>query len=168
MHHLDSMSLTYFMYNRSQSIIMRNSHYNDVIMHTMASQITSLMIVYSSVCLHADQRKHQSSTSLAFVWGIHWWPVNSPHKWPVMRKMFPFDGIIMHMTKFPWQRSIIQGLGVSLLLVLTGCWTVNPLTYWGQDKMAATFQMKFSNSSSWMKIYKCRLRFHWSLFPLVQ
>ena len=36
----------------------------------------------------ADQRKHQSSASLAFVWGIHWWPVNSPHKWPVTRKCF--------------------------------------------------------------------------------
>ena len=27
--------------------------------------------------------------------GIHRWPVNSPHKWPVTRKMFPFDGVIM-------------------------------------------------------------------------
>ena len=42
-----------------------------------------------------DQRKHQSSTSLAFVWGIHRGPVNSPHKWPVTRKMFPFDDVIM-------------------------------------------------------------------------
>ena len=41
------------------------------------------------------QRKHQSSTSLAFVWGIHRWPVNSPHKRPVARKMFPFDDVIM-------------------------------------------------------------------------
>ena len=39
----------------------------------------------------ADQRKHQCSVSLAFVWGIHRWPVNSPHKGPVTRKMFqPF------------------------------------------------------------------------------
>ena len=43
----------------------------------------------------ADQRKHQSSASLAFVWGIHRWPVNSPHKWPVTRKMFPFDDVIV-------------------------------------------------------------------------
>ena len=42
-----------------------------------------------------DQRKHQSSVSLAFVRGIHRWPVNSPHKGPVMQKMFPFDDIIM-------------------------------------------------------------------------
>ena len=42
----------------------------------------------------ADQRKHQSSASLAFVLGIHRWPVNSPHKGPVTRKMFPFDDVI--------------------------------------------------------------------------
>ena len=46
-------------------------HYIDVIMTTMASQITSLMVVYATVYSDADQRKHQSSTSLAFVWGIH-------------------------------------------------------------------------------------------------
>ena len=40
-------------------------------MTTMASQITSLTVVYSTVYLDADQRKHQSSASLAFVWGIH-------------------------------------------------------------------------------------------------
>ena len=41
------------------------------------------------------KRKHQSSGSQAFVRGIHRWPVNSPHKWPVTRKMFPFDDVIM-------------------------------------------------------------------------
>ena len=46
-------------------------HYNDVIMTTIASQITSLTVVYSTVYSDADQRKHQSSASLAFVWGIH-------------------------------------------------------------------------------------------------
>ena len=61
----------------------------------MASQITSLTIAYSNVYLGADQRKHQSTTSLAFVQGIHRWPVNSPHKGPVTRKMFPFDDVIM-------------------------------------------------------------------------
>ena len=71
------------------------SHYNGVIMTTIASQITSLTIVYSTVYSDADQSKHQSSASLAFVWGIHRGPVNSPHKWPVTRKMFPFDDVIM-------------------------------------------------------------------------
>ena len=70
-------------------------HYDDVIMDSIASQITSLMIVYSTVHSGTDQRKHQSSASLAFVWEIHRWPVNFPHKWPVTRKMFPFDDVIM-------------------------------------------------------------------------
>ena len=69
--------------------------YIDVKMGTMASQIFSLAIVYSTVYSGADQRKHQSSASLAFVRGIHRWPVNSPHKWPVTGKMFPFDDVIM-------------------------------------------------------------------------
>ena len=79
--------------------VMKVIHYNDIIMGTMASQITSLTFVYSTVYSGADQRHHQSSASLAFVWGIHRGPVNSPHKWPVTRKMFPFDGVIMCMHK---------------------------------------------------------------------
>ena len=63
---------------------------------TETSQMTSLTIIYSTVNSGADQtKKHQSSASLAFVWGIHRRPVNSPHKWPVTRKMFPFDDVIM-------------------------------------------------------------------------
>ena len=75
------------------------THYYDVIMGTKASQTTSLAIVYSTVYSGADQRKYQSSASLAFVRGIHRWPVNSPHKWPVMRKMFPFDDVIIRVRK---------------------------------------------------------------------
>ena len=71
--------------------------YNDVIMSAMASQITSLTIVYSTIYSSADQRKRESSASLAFVRGLHRWPMNSPHKWPVTRKMFPFDDVIMGM-----------------------------------------------------------------------
>ena len=70
-----------------------SNHYNDVIMGAMASRITSRTIVYSTV--YSDQRKHQSSASLAFVRGIHRWPVNSPHKWPVTRKKLPYDDINM-------------------------------------------------------------------------
>ena len=70
-------------------------HYSEVIMSTMASQITVLAIFYSTVYSGANQRKHQSSASMAFVRGIHWWPVNSRHKGPVTRKMFPFDDVIM-------------------------------------------------------------------------
>ena len=70
-------------------------HYSDLIMSTMASQITGISIVYSTICSGADQRKHQSSASLACVRGIQQWHVNSRHKGPVMWKMFPFDDIIM-------------------------------------------------------------------------
>ena len=72
-------------------------HYNDFTMATAASLISSLTIVYSTVYSSADQRKHQSSASPAFVQGIHRRPVNSPHKWPVTRKMFPFDDVIMSL-----------------------------------------------------------------------
>ena len=58
-------------------------------------------IVYSTVYSEADQRLHQSSALLAFVWGIHRWPVNSPPKRPVTRKMFPFDDVIMIMLLCP-------------------------------------------------------------------
>ena len=69
--------------------------YTDVIVGAIASQIISLTIVYSTVYSDAYQRKHQSSASLAFVWGIHRGPVNSPHKGPVTRKMFPLNDVIM-------------------------------------------------------------------------
>ena len=71
-----------------RSDVFRRSY--DFVMSVMASQIT-ILTIYSG----ADQREHQSSASLAFVRGIHRWPVNSPHKGPVTRKMFPFDDIIM-------------------------------------------------------------------------
>ena len=61
----------------------------------LASQITSFTIVYWTVYSSAEQRKHQSSASLAFVWGIQRWPVNSSHKWPLTRKIFPFDDVIV-------------------------------------------------------------------------
>ena len=65
----------------------------------------------------ADQRKHQSSASLAFVRGTHRRPVNSPHKMPVTRKIFPFDDVIMatrqekgrHMSNFELNK--IRALG---------------------------------------------------------
>ena len=76
---------------RVASLTMEQSdhmHYNGVIMGAVASQITSLTIVYWAVDSDADQRKHQSSASLAFVRGIHWGPVNSLHKWPVTQNVF--------------------------------------------------------------------------------
>ena len=73
-----------------------NKYYCDVTMGAMASQITSPTIVCSIVHSGPGQRNHQSSAPLAFVRGIHRWPVNSAHKWPVTRKMFLFDDVIMN------------------------------------------------------------------------
>ena len=61
-------------------------HYSDVITSAMVCLITGVSMVYST-----DQRKYQSSPSLAFMRGIHRWPVNSPHKGPVMWKIFLFS-----------------------------------------------------------------------------
>ena len=76
----------------------RYIHYCDVIMSALASQITRVSIVCPTACSGLDQRKHQSSTSLAFVRGIHRSPGNSPHKGPVTRKMFPLDDVSMRRT----------------------------------------------------------------------
>ena len=68
-------------------------HNSDVIMDA-----TSLTIVYSTVYTGADQRKHHSSASLVLLRGIHRWPVTSPYKGSVTRKMFPFGDVIMNNT----------------------------------------------------------------------
>ena len=99
-------------------------HCIDVIMTTMASQITSLTVVYSIAYSDADQRKHQSSASLTFVRGIHRGPVNSPHKGPVTRKMFPFDDVIMYKSCFSPCEYIFVCCGGTLCLVLQHS------TYW--------------------------------------
>ena len=85
----DTCQIWTWYFTRNQCFI------SDIKMGMLASQITSLTIVYLTVYSDADQRKYQSSASLAFVWGIHRGPVNSLHKWPVTRKMFPFDDVIM-------------------------------------------------------------------------
>ena len=123
--------------------LVYSRHYDDVVMGAIASQITSLTIVYLTVCLDADQRKHQSSASLAFVWGIHWGPVNSPYKWPVTRKMSPFDDVIM-VTKQPHvdQHSTVTWWLIFLAYVLMGSWTPSwnfTLVHLGARKIAILF-----------------------------
>ena len=85
-------------------------HYCDVIMGTMVSQITSLTTVYSRIHSGTDHRKHQSSASLAFVRGIHRWPLNSTHKWPVTRKIAPFWWCHHRLLHCGSNRTIAAGL----------------------------------------------------------
>ena len=79
------------------------THYSDVIMGAMASLITSIAIVYSNVYSDADQRKHQSSVSLVFVWGIHLWPVN-------------YDATVSDCTCPKWQNRDVQSILYPLLI----------------------------------------------------
>ena len=65
-------------------------YYSDVMMSAMASKIIGVSIVCSTICSSADLRTQQSSVSLAFMR----WPVDSPHKEQVTRKMFPSDDVI--------------------------------------------------------------------------
>ena len=81
-------------------------------MGATVSQITSLTIVYSIVYSGADQRKHHSSASLAFVRRIHRSPVNSPHKWPVTR-------IFFHLMTSPWGIVRLHFMGESLIAQYT-------------------------------------------------
>ena len=67
-------------------------------MSAMASQTISISIVCLTVCSGTDQRKHQSSPSIAFDRGIHRWPANSTYRGPVTRKMFPFYDVTMIST----------------------------------------------------------------------
>ena len=79
-------------------------HYNDIIMGTMASQITSLRVVYSTVYSEADQRKHRSSTSLAFVWGIH-----RPGEFPAQMASNAENGSIW------WHHDIIEHDSIDII-----------------------------------------------------
>ena len=85
------------------AIISLFIHYRDVIIGAMASQVTSLAIVYSTV--YSD--KHQSPASLILVCGIHRWSVNSPHKGLVKRQMFSFDDVTMAKWENVIQSSLI-------------------------------------------------------------
>ena len=129
-------------------------HYCDVIMGATASQITSITIVYSTVYSGSDQWKHKSSASLAFVRGIHRWPVNSPHKGPVTRNIFPFHDVIMQLE---W----IESMKDTLLFHFGGCssfqtnafihrWQVSKLEdedaiYSKHEKSISKYQIKCSS-----------------------
>ena len=89
-------------------LVLRSLLYSDVLLRAMAFQITGVSLVYSTVCSGANQRKHQSSASLAFVRGIHRWPVNSSHKWSVTRKCF-------HLMTSSWYNSFEDPVPVNCI-----------------------------------------------------
>ena len=93
--------------NKVTSVMWKNwqgiNHYVDVIMTTMASQITSLMVVYSAVYSDTGQRKHKSSASLAFVWGIH------RDRW-IPRTKGQLRGKCFHLMTSSWLTSQYVGL----------------------------------------------------------
>ena len=125
-----------------------HSHYSDVIMSGMASQIIGVLIVYSTVSSGADKWKHQNSAPL--VRGIHRWPVNSPHKGPATRKMYLFGDVIMQLhylyslgpwlcteqvkvniiiiNNFTWTKGVLQ-CG-HLFAILIGKFTLNRIVFW--------------------------------------
>ena len=106
-------------------------HYSDTIMIAMASQITGVSFICSTACSGADQRKHHSSASLAFVWGIHRWPVDSPHNGPVTRNMFPrHHGIELNWDLFTHISVVL--LDHRIQSRLPHCWEVLwfPLPTW--------------------------------------
>ena len=104
MTHAQAGTTRWILHTKGQNVV--SLHYSDIIMSMMVSQITGVCLSTQPL-VQAQIKKHQSSTSLAFMMGINWWPVNSPQKGPVTRKMFSFDDAIM----------------VSLLPALASCWT---------------------------------------------
>ena len=107
-------------------------------MGAMASEISSLTIFYSTFYSGADQRKHQSSASLAIVRGIHRWPVYSPHKGPVTRKMVPFDDVIT--IKFQQPEASM--------------WYWRPPELFSQNKTQFSVEQAHSQLNTWPKKYR--------------
>ena len=142
-------------------------------MGVIASQITSLTIVFSSIYPDADERKHQSSASLVFVWGIHRGPVNSPHKWPVTRKMFPFDDVIMcdglsiWMPSYQYKDSHHKDNTVSRLPYLYNWYPVPGNTAftlkWPPVRMSAFIWRSYPQCGSWFSsaVYMWHDKWFW-------
>ena len=132
-------------------------HYSDVIMNAMASQMTSgtivyWTVVYSAVYSGADQRTHQSSAPRQdFVRAIQWWRGNSPHKWPVTRKMFPFDGVIMRICEVSVYRMINECMYKYVCVCVCAYSTIHK--HFSIDCHISTFVMcplKNSTSKCWI------------------
>ena len=100
-------------------------HYNDVIMSAMASQLTSPTIVYSIFYSGADQRKPQSTASLAFVSGIHRWPagldIRKFHPWFNLQPKFHYRNHNISRNTFPSHlifSSLLKSINTSLTITV--------------------------------------------------
>ena len=99
------VSLNYVMFGTSKTYSLLpwvvTNHYDDVIMGAIAFQITSLTIVSSTAYSDADQRKHQSSASLAFVQRIHREAGEFPALWQMASdaEISPFNDVIIKITR---------------------------------------------------------------------
>ena len=120
------------------------SHYDGVIMTTMAAQTTSLMVVYSTVYSDANQRKHQSSASLAFVWGIH-----RTGEFPAQRASYAENVSI-------WWRHHVQWLWVWLSNYIPPKITAmitypgpKPITRIGLANIMSGYTFNHLNTASW-------------------
>ena len=123
-------------------------------MSAMASRITRLMIVCSNDYAGADQRKHQSSASLAFMRGIRRWPVNSPHKVPVTRNTFPFDDGIMNLKNLRpciWGKCVPPPLMKSSGWLETYIYLAPCLILW--DYLRLLFLIVETDEYCWKKIF---------------
>ena len=130
-------------------------YYCDVIMSAIRSQITGVSIVCSTVCLCADQRKHQSPASLAFVRGIHWSPVDSPHKGPSNSENVPIRWLHRVLSIFTRIPAFAIGIGTYMQ------WCIPAMvTHW---KIELTIS-KVTNSIHFWRPYGCsweRVRSFW-------
>ena len=130
--------------NARRSSVRFPSHYSDVIIGAMASQTSSLMIVYSTGYLGADVRKISKIRVNGLVRGIHWWPVNSQHKGPVTRKMFPFDDVIMTNMEAKWM-------------------DITP--FYANDSVAICHRLSLLPCNNWFcKLIQIYYALHWRLF----
>ena len=107
-------------------------HYNDVIMGAMASQITSVAIVYQPFIQGADQRKHQNSASLAFVRGSHRWPVTFRTKGQLRGKRFHLMTSSCNMPSWSFTRrnNVIKGKTITFIFFVTTALKILIFGWW--------------------------------------
>ena len=141
-------------------------------MNAMASHITGVSIICSTACSGADQRKHQNSASLVCVRAIHRWPVDSPHKGPVTRKMFPLGDVIMEKLRLCHTSYMDVGRNKEIIKeamsserMTASCWTRN--SGMRPRQHGRHFQKTFSDTLSCIK-HVSWFEFHINLFSVSQ